>query len=165
MPSHAASNPDIMQLYIDDHFCFAYKLGIVRHLDLYNKDFFQKHPEIILEKKSNSPDEDKSVHDVRLLVPALQDLFAAHPLFQPDTFYETPLLTPQNSIKNFFSGDTFGTDADGNGRHFQKSYIPLNSRAGLENKDYSINQDGIPCYPNDPSLTLKPEGTSTRLNG
>ena len=47
MPSHAAANPDIKQLYIDGHFCYAYKfgivtngLGIVRHIDFYNKDFF-----------------------------------------------------------------------------------------------------------------------------
>ena len=38
-------------------------------MDFYNRDFFQKHPEIILEKKSDSPDEDKSVHDARLLIP------------------------------------------------------------------------------------------------
>ena len=75
MPSHAAANPDIKQLYIDGHFCYAYKfgivtngLGIVRHIDFYNKEFFDKHPEIILEKKSDSPDEDKSVHDARLLI-------------------------------------------------------------------------------------------------
>lgn len=70
MPSHAAADQDIKQLYIDGHFCYAYKfsiitngLGIVRHIDFYNKDFFDQHPEIVIEKKSDSPDEDKSVHD------------------------------------------------------------------------------------------------------
>lgn len=29
MPSHAASSPEIKQLYIDGHFCYAYKIGIV----------------------------------------------------------------------------------------------------------------------------------------
>lgn len=29
MPSHSAANPDIKQLYIDGHFCYAYKFGIV----------------------------------------------------------------------------------------------------------------------------------------
>ena len=172
MPSHAASNPDIKQLFIDGHFCYAYKfgivtngLGIVRHLDFYNRDFFQKHPEIILEKKSDSPDEDKSVHDARLLIPALQDMFAAHPLIKPDTFLGDAAFDSSKLYKELLSGDTFGTDEDGSGRHFQKAYIPLNSRAGLENRDYSINQDGIPCCPNDPSLPLKPEGASTRRNG
>ena len=48
MPSHAAANPDIKQLFIDGHFCYAYKfgivtngLGIVRHIDFYNKDFLK----------------------------------------------------------------------------------------------------------------------------
>lgn len=78
MPSHAAANPDIKQLYIDGHFCYTYKfgivtnsLGIVRHIGLYNMEFFEKHPEIILEKKYDSPEEDKSVHDAKLLIPSL----------------------------------------------------------------------------------------------
>ena len=172
MPSHAAANPDIKQLFIDGHFCYAYKfgivtngLGIVRHIDFYNKDFFEKHPEIILEKKSDSPDEDKSVHDARLLIPTLQDLFAAHPLINPNTFLGEAAFDSAKLYKELLSGDTFGRDADGNGLHFQKAYIPLNSRSGLENNDYSVNENGIPCCPNDRSLPMKHEGTSKRKNG
>jgi len=29
MPSHAAPNPAIQQMYINGHFCYAYKFGIV----------------------------------------------------------------------------------------------------------------------------------------
>ena len=29
MPSHAATNPAIQQIYINGHFCYAYKFGIV----------------------------------------------------------------------------------------------------------------------------------------
>ena len=172
MPSHAAANPDIKQLFIDGHFCYAYKfgivtngLGIVRHIDFYNKDFFEKHPEIILEKKSDSPDEDKSVHDARLLIPTLQDLFAAHPLINPNTFLGDAAFDSAKLYKELLSGDTFGRDADGNGLHFQKAYIPLNSRSGLEGNDYSVNENGIPCCPNDRSLPMKHEGTSKRKNG
>lgn len=93
MLSHAAANSDIRQLYINGHFCYAYKfgivsngLGIVRHIDFYHKDFSEKHPDIIIEKRSDSPDEDKSVHDTRLLLPTLQDFFAAHSLVSPKTF-------------------------------------------------------------------------------
>ena len=93
MPSHASANPEIKQLYIDGHFCYAFKfgvvtngLGIVRHIDFYNKDYFEKHPEIVIEKKSNSPDEDKAVHDSRLLIPTLKDMFKAHPLLNPKNF-------------------------------------------------------------------------------
>lgn len=93
MPSHASANHGIKQLYIDRHFCYAYKfgivtngLGIVRHIDFYSRDFVEKHPEIILEEKSDSPDEDKSVHDARLLIHTLQELFAAHTFINQNTF-------------------------------------------------------------------------------
>ena len=64
MPTHAASNQAIQQMYINGHFCYAYKfgiitngLGIVRDITFYNKDFLQAHPDIVVEKKSDSPDE------------------------------------------------------------------------------------------------------------
>ena len=93
MPSCASSNQEIKQLYINGHFCYVYKfgmvtngLGIVREITFYNKDFLEAHPEIILEKKSDSPEEDKSVHDARLLIPTLIDFFRKHPLINPITF-------------------------------------------------------------------------------
>ena len=172
MPSHAATNPDIKQLYIDGHFWYAYKfgivtngLGIVHSIRFYNQVFFDKHPEIILNKKSDSPNEDKSVRDARLLIPTLQDLFAAHPLLNPHIFLGDAAFDSAKLYKELLSEDTFGTDADGNGKHFQKAYIPLNSRAGLKNRHYSMNQESIPCYPNDSFLPLKPKGISTRRNG
>lgn len=36
--------------------------------------------------KSDSPDEDKSVHDCRLLIPTLKNFFLKHPLINPKTF-------------------------------------------------------------------------------
>ena len=78
MPSHATANDQIKQLYVDGHFCYVYKigivtngLGIIRHLAFYNKDFLDLHPELVPNKKSDSPDEDKSIHDARLLLPTL----------------------------------------------------------------------------------------------
>jgi len=164
MPSCASANSEIKQLYINGHFCYAYKfgivangLGIVRHIPFYNKDFFDKHPEIALFKKSDSPDEDKSVHDARLLIPTLQDFFKAHPLINPKTFLGDGAFDAVQLYKDLLSGDTFGEN-----RHFQKAYIPLN-RARLENSDYTINENGIPCCPNDPNLPMKPEGNTSHL--
>lgn len=60
IPSYAAFNPDIKQMYINvnGHFCYAYKfgiitngLGIVRDITFYNKDFLKAHLDIIVEKK------------------------------------------------------------------------------------------------------------------
>lgn len=167
MPTHAASNSEIKQLYIDGHFCYAYKigiitngLGIIRHIDFYNKDFFKRHPEITIEKKSDSPDEDKSVHDARLLIPTLKDFFSAHPLINPKTFLGDAAFDSAILYKELLSGNTFGID-----KHFQKAYIPLNARAHLKNDDYKINKDGIPCCPNDDTLPMKSEGSCTRKNG
>jgi hypothetical protein len=167
MPSHAAANDQIKQLYVDGHFCYVYKigivtngLGIVRHLDFYNKDFLTAHPELIPNKKSDSPDEDKSIHDARLLIPTLKDFFKAHPLIDPKTFLGDAAFDSAIIYKALLTGDTFGSD-----KHFSSAYIPLNSRSHLENPDYEINENGIPCCPKDPSLELKPEGTSKRRNG
>lgn len=164
MPSHSSANPQIKQMFINGHFCYAYKfgivtngLGIVRHIAFYNKDFLAAHPEITLDKKSDSPDEDKSVHDSRLLVPTLIDFFRAHPLINPKTFLGDAAFDSIEVYKALLIGDTFGAD-----RRFQKAYIPLN-RARLESKDYSINEDGIPCCPNDPVLPMKPERNTSHL--
>lgn len=93
MPSHASPKPEIKQLYINGHFYYVFKfcivtngLGIIRHIPFYNKDFMTSHLDIVVEKKSDSPDEDKCVHDFKLLIPTLKDFFSKHPLFNPKTF-------------------------------------------------------------------------------
>lgn len=101
MPSHASANKDIKQLYVDGHFCYVYKigivtngLGIVRHLNLYNKSFLDAHPEIIPNKRTDSSEEDKPVHDTKLLFATLYDFFKAHPLINQKSFLAMQLLTP-----------------------------------------------------------------------
>ena len=165
MPTHASANPEIKQLYINGHFCYVFKfgivtngLGIIRHISFYNKDFMASHPDIVVEKKSDSPDEDKSVHDSKLLVPTLKDFFSKHPLINPKTFLGDAAFDTVELYKSLLTGDTFGDD-----KHFSKAYIPLNARSGLENQDYTINENGIPCCPNDPSLPMKPESSKSNL--
>ena len=162
MPSHAASNPEIKQLYINGHFCYVFKfgivtngLGIVRHVAFYNKDFMASHPEITVDKKSDSPDEDKSAHDSKLLIPTLKDFFKKHPLINPKNFLGDAAFDTLQLYKDLLTGDTFGSN-----RHFSKAYIPLNARSSLDNADYTINENGIPCCPHDESLPMKYEGIS-----
>lgn len=164
MPSHASANPEIKQLYINGHFCYVFKfgvvtngLGIVRHISFYNKEFMTDHPEIVVEKKSDSPDKDKSVHDSKLLIPTLKDFFGKHPLINPETFLGDSAFDTIQLYKDLLSGNTFGKE-----KHFSKAYIPLNLRSHLENVDYTINEDGIPCCPKDSSLAMKPDGTKRR---
>jgi hypothetical protein len=161
MPSHAASNPAIKQLYINGHFCYVYKfgiitngLGIVRDITFYNQNFIDVHPDLVIDKKSDSPDEDKSLGDSKALFPVLKDFFEKHPFINPSTFlgdsaFDTVLTYP------FLLNEC----------PFTKAYIPLNSRSGIKNADYTINEDGIPCCPHNSNLTLKPESTSSLLNG
>ena len=140
MPSHASANPEIKQLYING--------------------FMASHPDIVVEKKSDSPDEDKCVHDSKLLIPTLKDFFSKHPLINPKTFLGDAAFDTAQLYKSLLTGDTFGND-----KHFSKAYIPLNARSGLENLDYSINETGIPCCPHDSSLSMKYEGTSKLRSG
>lgn len=93
MPSQAAASSDAKQMYINGHFCYADKftiltngLGIVRHIAFLDDDFKQKHPNIEIDKKSDSPDEDKSIGDSSALKPVLQDFFELHPDFHPSIF-------------------------------------------------------------------------------
>ena len=160
----AHANPEVKQLYINGHFCYVYKfglvtngLGIIRHISFYDKDFLGAHPEIVLEKKSDSPDEDKSAFDTKLVIPTLQDFFRAHPLIAPKTFLGDAAFDAIAVYKDLLAGDTFGPD-----RHFGKAYIPLNS-ARIENPDYTINEDGVPCCPNDPTLPMRPETNTSHL--
>ena len=149
------------------HFCYTFKFGIItngleiiRHIAFYNKNFMASHPDITVEKKSDSPDEDKSVHDSRLLILTLKDFFLKHPLINPKTFlgdaaFDTAALYPK-----LLTGNTFGDH-----KHFDKAYIPLNSRAGLEKQDYTLNKNGLPCCPHDDSLPMKYEGISKLRSG
>lgn len=165
MPSRASANPEIKQLYVNGHFCYVFKFGIItngfgiiRHISFYNKDFMAAHPDISVDKKSDSPDEDKCAHDSKLLIPTLKDFFHKHPLINPETFLEDAAFDAVQLYKELLSGDTFGEN-----RHFSQAYIPLNARSHLENIDYTINQDGIPCCPHDTSLPMKPEGSKSNL--
>ncbi len=167
MPSSASSNQEIKQLYINGHFCYVYKfgmitngLGIVREISFYNKAFLDSHPEIIVEKKTNSPDEDKSVHDARLLVPTLIDFFRKHPLINPKTFLGDSAFDSAAIYKALLQEDTFGP-----GRCFEKVYVPLNGRSSLKNAEAKINEQGIPCCPHDDTLPMKPEGNAFTFRG
>lgn len=161
MPSHASSNQEIKQLYINGHFCYVYKfgmvtngLGIVRNISFLNKDFLNAHPDIIIDKKSDSPDEDKSLQDAKAVIPVLKDFFKKHPLINPDIFIGDAAFDSGIIYKSLLQDIKFS-----------KAYIPLNSRSKLSNEECSINEDGIPCCPHDHSLLMKSEGSTKSKNG
>lgn len=159
MPTHAASNPAIQQMYINGHFCYAYKfgivtngLGIVRDITFYNKDFLAAHPDIVVDKKSDSPDEDKSLADSKALLPVLKDFFQKHPLINPKAFLGDAAFDSIEIYKYLLQEGPF-----------DKAYIPLKNKLKIEGTDYSVNNEGIPFCPNDPSLLMRREGSKTHL--
>lgn len=161
MPSHASSNQEIKQLYINGHFCYVYKFGIVtnglgitRDISFYNQDFLDAHLDIVIDKKSDSPAEDKSLHDAKAVIPVLKDFFNKHPLINPNIFIGDAAFDSGLIYKSLLQDIKFS-----------KAYIPLNQRSKLNNGECTINEDGIPCCPHDNSLTMKPDGSCKRKNG
>lgn len=160
MPTQAASCPDAKQQYINGHFCYADKfailtngLGIIRHIAFLDDCFKAAHPEMAAEKKSDSPDEDKSIGDASSLKPVLSDFFSLHPDFHPDTFL---------GDSAFDTIETYGLLH--NRFHFLKVLIPYNPRNESTLKKVGYNEYGYPTCPNDSSLAMKHLGI-TREKG
>ena len=91
-PDEAEKAPMARQQYINGHFCYAYKagivtngLGIVRHIAFFDDDFRKEHPEIVT-PKTDDPEKDKEIADSVSLKPVLTDFFKRHNLFQYSTF-------------------------------------------------------------------------------
>ena len=159
MPPHAAANPAIQQMYVNGHFRYAYKfgiltngLGIVRDISFYYKTFLESHPEIMMEKKSDSPDEDKSLADSKALIPTLKDFFQKHPLINPKAFLGDAAFDSIEIYKCLLQETSF-----------EKAYIPLKNKLKIEGIDYIVNEDGIPRRPHDTSLPMKREGSKSHL--
>ena len=153
------TEPVCQQMYINGHFCYAYKfgiitngLGIVRDITFYNKDFLKAHPDIVVEKKSDSPDEDKSLADSKALIPVLKDFFQKHPLINPKIFLGDAAFDSVKIYKYLLLETPF-----------DKAYIPLNGRISLPEADCPLNEDGIPCCPKNPALPMKQEGSKSHL--
>lgn len=154
MPPSAASCPDAKQQCINGHFCYADKfailtngLGIVRHIAFLDEEFKTSHPEMPTQKKSDSPDEDKSIGDSSSLKPVLSDFFALHPNFHPDTFL---------GDSAFDTIDTYGLLK--NVFHFSKALIPYNPRNESTLEKVGYNLYGYPTCPREKTLDLKYAG-------
>ena len=151
MPSSASSDSSVKQMHINGHFCYVHKfgiitnaLGIVRHVTFLDEAFKDKHPELIIEKKSDSPDEDKSIGDSSALQPVLLDYIALHPNFNCHTFLG-------DSAFDKFDHYTFLKTTCG----FKRALIPINSRNSSTLPEVGYNEYGYPLCPDDPNLVMK----------
>lgn len=143
LPETAEANPFVKQQYINGHFCYAHKagvlsngLGIVRGISFFDDDFKRRHPEAVSQKTDN-PELDKEVGDSVSLRPVLSDFFGAHPKFSYKTFL---------GDASFDKYDTYTMLRDD--FHFDRVAIPLNKR----NTSYShldFDDNGTPICPVD----------------
>ena len=155
MPSSASANNDIKQLFINGYFCYVYKfaiitngLGIVRNITFLDDDFKSKHPEIQIDKKSDSPDEDKSISDSKALKPVLTDFYKIHPDAPHKTFLGDSIFDSYSTYPMLL--DEF---------KFEKVLIPLNSRnTNPDLSEIQYDENGWPLCSKNPSTTMKPAG-------
>jgi len=141
----AVSNPQVKLQYINGHMCYAQRaavvtnaLGIVRHLELLDEDFRERHPELPRVPRTNSPEADKEIGDSSALKPVLIDFRKAH----PSLCYST------------FSGDAAFDSYDNytfllNDYRFNKAVIPINPRNSGNFGNSAFNEKGTPLCPTD----------------
>jgi hypothetical protein len=158
MPATAAANPFVNQQYINGHFCYAHKagiltngLGIVRGISFFDDTFKRRHPEVV-SKKTDNPELDKEIGDSTSLRPVLSDFFQTHPAFSYKTFLADAAL---DSYDNYtMLRDEF---------HFDRIAIPINPRnSSSAHSEFDAN--GTPVCPIDktPFIYLGASGGKNR---
>ena len=143
MPETAAANPSVKQQYINGHFCYAHKagiltngIGIVRDIAFFDDNFKHRHPEVV-SKKTHNPELDKEIGDSTSLKPVLSDFFENHPTFSYNTFL---------GDSSFDSYDIYSMLRNDFG--FERMCIPLNNRcSATAHADFDVN--GTPICPID----------------
>lgn len=143
LPDASNTNPDARQQYINGHFCYAAKVGILvnglgipRHIAFFDYTFRKRHPEVS-SPKSDDPDHDKEIADSVSLKPVLTDFFKAHPSFSHRTFLGDSAFDSYDiyaMLKNDFS--------------FQRACIPLNER-NSKSSSGCFDASGTPVCPVD----------------
>lgn len=152
MPKESFANKDIKLSYINGHYCYSIKtafvtngLGILRHIDFYNKDLSDI-------SEATSAADHKDEYDAKTLIPVLDNFFKLHKSFS----------------YNIFLGDA-GFDALDNYKYLFKDHgiipiIPLNPRNTKDIGRPGVNEIGIPTCPKDPSLEMKFDGPCKEIN-
>ncbi len=79
LPNEAKSSPEAKHQYINGHYCYAFKVGIItdglgvpRHISVFDDAFKANHPEIV-SKKTDDPDKDKEIGDSKSLKPRMNN--------------------------------------------------------------------------------------------
>jgi hypothetical protein len=141
LPEASRTNPDARQQYINGHFCYATKVGIVtnglgicRHIAFFDDDFRKRHPEVCSPRTDN-PDSDKEIGDSVSLKPVLSDFRTAHPTIDFKTFIGDSSFDSYDiyaMLKNDFS--------------FVRACIPMNPRNSKTSSAH-FDASGTPICP------------------
>lgn len=179
LPETAKSNPFVKHQFINGHFCYAHKsgiltngLGIVRGIYLFDERFKYRYPEIVSQKTDN-PDLDKEISDSASLKPVLSEFFNIHPSFSFKTFI---------ADSSFDSYDNYAMLK--NDFHFDRMCIPINPR-NSKTAHTDFDENGTPICPLDKTpfsfhslsggknrskrfkwichKSIRPKGSSTRI--
>jgi hypothetical protein len=145
MPSKSETNPDARQQYINGHFCYAAKVGILtnglgipRHIAFFDGEFRKKHPEIAVVKTDN-PDFDKEIGDSKSLRPVMSDFRQLHSALSFKTFLGDSAF---DSYDNYaMLNKEFG---------FDRVCVPMNTR-NSKNTCAEFDGNGTPVCPIDRS--------------
>ena len=141
LPTESKANPDIRHQYINGHFCFAVKagivtngLGVVRHISFFDDEFRKNHPQTVT-KRSDNPDADKEIGDSVALKPILSDFFSLHNDFRFSTFIADSACDSYDNysmLKNDFN--------------FSRVIIPMNMR-NSKSSNAHFDSSGTPICP------------------
>ena len=155
LPKQAQANPSIKLDFVNGHFCYAYKLGLLTNgfgipvgVTFFDDDFYKPFQNTSFQ----SPEEQKFAHDNASLRPALQSFLDTH----------ANQFTSFLGDSEFDSYDNY-TYLKNNG--FSKVFIPINSRHSIpaSKNGLSFDESGQPLCPKD-SSPFKNDGSCKGKN-
>ena len=106
----------------------------------------------LLKKKSDSPDEDKSLADSKALLPVLIDFFQKHPLINPKTFLGDAAFDTIEIYKALLMILALKKHLFHSGQNYQWKKMATPSTKMV-----------FPCCPHDSTLPMKREGSKSHL--
>jgi hypothetical protein len=139
MPKHAEVNSAIKLDFVNGHFGYFYKFGILTNglgiplfINFFDKNFYSS-----IESDFNNPEEQKFTFDNASLKPVITEFFKYHPNHNFNSFLGDSEF---DSYDNFSLLKHYG---------FQKVFIPINTRntSSIDNSDLEFDTSGTPLCP------------------
>ena len=137
LPKTASANSDVKKTYINGHFCYAYKFGILTNgLGIIRELTFLKD----LDSQSDDPEEEKYNSDTHSLKPIINSFIKDNSKYNFHTFIA------DSEFDNYYNYTYLLKDLE-----FEKAIISLNKRGGNNSQNLEYNAYGYPLCPMDNS--------------